>query len=122
MGQPYVYPDNDLAYSGNFLNMMYKMTELKYEPESAARARLWTSSFILHADHEQNCSTEARCAASASSQVDPYSAIAAGGSRRSTGRCTAAPTRPSCGCSSAIETKENIPELHRRREERRTSA
>ncbi|MGH2898470.1 MAG: citrate/2-methylcitrate synthase, partial [Solirubrobacteraceae bacterium] len=55
-GQPYVYPDNDLAYSGNFLNMMYKMTELKYEPDPRLERAL-DILFILHADHEQNCST-----------------------------------------------------------------
>src|SRR5205085_12479880 len=52
-GQPYVYPDNDLAYSGNFLNMMYKMTELKYEPDPRIERALDVL-FILHADHEQN--------------------------------------------------------------------
>jgi citrate synthase len=76
MGQPYVYPDNDLAYSGNFLNMMYKMTELKYEPDPRLERAL-DILFILHADHEQNCSTSA-VRSVGSSQVDPYSAIAAG--------------------------------------------
>jgi citrate synthase len=76
MGQPYVYPDNDLAYSGNFLNMMYKMTELKYQPDPRLERAL-DILFILHADHEQNCSTSA-VRSVGSSQVDPYSAIAAG--------------------------------------------
>jgi citrate synthase len=76
MGQPYVYPDNDLAYSGNFLNMMYKMTELKYEPDPRLERAL-DILFILHADHEQNCSTSA-VRSVGSSQVDPYSALAAG--------------------------------------------
>jgi citrate synthase len=76
MGQPYVYPDNDLAYPGNFLNMMYKMTELKYEPDPRVERALDVL-FILHADHEQNCSTNA-VRAVGSSQVDPYSAVAAG--------------------------------------------
>jgi citrate synthase len=75
MGQPYVYPDNDLAYSGNFLNMMYKMTELKYQPDPRLERAL-DILFILHADHEQNCSTSA-VRSVGSSQVDPYSAIAA---------------------------------------------
>jgi len=75
-GQPYVYPDNDLAYSGNFLNMMYKMTELKYQPDPRLERAL-DILFILHADHEQNCSTSA-VRGVGSSQVDPYSAIAAG--------------------------------------------
>jgi citrate synthase len=76
MGQPYVYPDNDLKYPGNFLNMMYKMTELKYEPDPRLERAL-DILFILHADHEQNCSTNA-VRAVGSSQVDPYSAVAAG--------------------------------------------
>ncbi|MFN8202779.1 MAG: citrate synthase [Solirubrobacteraceae bacterium] len=76
LGQPYVYPDNDLAYSGNFLSMMYKMTELKYEPDPRVERALDVL-FILHADHEQNCSTNA-VRAVGSSQVDPYSAFAAG--------------------------------------------
>jgi len=76
MGQPYVYPDNDLEYPGNFLSMMYKMTELKYQPDSRL-ARALDILFILHADHEQNCSTNA-VRAVGSSQVDPYSAVAAG--------------------------------------------
>src|SRR6266567_4438950 len=76
MGQPYVYPDNDLAYAGNFLNMMYKMTELKYEPDPRLERAL-DILFILHADHEQNCSTSA-VRSVGSSQVDPYSAVAAG--------------------------------------------
>jgi citrate synthase len=75
-GQPYVYPDNDLAYPGNFLNMLYKMTELKYEPDPRLERAL-DILFILHADHEQNCSTSA-VRSVGSSQVDPYSAVAAG--------------------------------------------
>ena len=76
MGQPYVYPDNDLQYPGNFLSMLFKMTELKYEPDPRL-ARALDILFILHADHEQNCSTSA-VRAVGSSQVDPYSAVAAG--------------------------------------------
>src|SRR4051812_39739147 len=76
MGQPYVYPDNDLRYPGNFLNMLYKMTELKYEPDPRLERAL-DILFILHADHEQNCSTSA-VRSVGSSQVDPYSAVAAG--------------------------------------------
>ena len=106
MGMPYVYPDNDLAYSGNFLSMMYKMTELKYKPDPRLERAL-DILFILHADHEQNCSTSA-VRSVGSSQVDPYSAIAAA-SRRSTARCTAAPTRPCCACSSASRTRRTSP-------------
>jgi len=76
MGQPYVYPDNDLEYAGNFLGMMYKMTELKYQPDPRL-ARALDVLFILHADHEQNASTSA-VRSVGSTQVDPYSAVAAG--------------------------------------------
>ena len=76
MGQPYVYPDNDLEYAGNFLGMMYKMTELKYQPDPRL-ARALDVLFILHADHEQNASTSA-VRSVGSAQVDPYSAVAAG--------------------------------------------
>jgi citrate synthase len=76
MGQPYVYPDNELNYAGNFLGMMYKMTELKYEPDPRLERALDVL-FILHADHEQNASTSA-VRSVGSTQVDPYSAVAAG--------------------------------------------
>src|SRR5207245_9541505 len=76
MGQPYVYPDNELDYAGNFLSMMYKMTELKYEPDPRL-ARALDVLFILHADHEQNASTSA-VRSVGSTQVDPYTAVAAG--------------------------------------------
>jgi citrate synthase len=75
-GMPYVYPDNDLSYPGNFLSMIYKMTELKYGPDPRLEHALDVL-FILHADHEQNCSTNA-VRGVGSSQVDPYSAVAAG--------------------------------------------
>ncbi len=74
MGLPYAYPDNDLSYTGNFLNMLYKMTELKYSPDPVLEKALDVL-FILHADHEQNCSTNAMRSIS-SSQADPYSALA----------------------------------------------
>jgi len=76
MGQPYVYPDNELSYAGNFLGMMYKMTELKYTPDPRLERALDVL-FILHADHEQNASTSA-VRAIGSTQVDPYSAVAGG--------------------------------------------
>jgi citrate synthase len=75
MGMPYVYPDNNLSYPGNFLNMMFKTTELKYEPHPALERALDVL-FILHADHEQNCSTSTMRVVG-SSHVDPYSAVAA---------------------------------------------
>jgi citrate synthase len=75
VGMPYVYPDNNLSYPGNFLNMMFKTTELKYEPHPALEHALDVL-FILHADHEQNCSTSTMRVVG-SSHVDPYSAVAA---------------------------------------------
>jgi citrate synthase len=74
IGRPYVYPDNDLSFAGNFLNMLFKMTELKYQPNPVLERALDVL-FILHADHEQNCSTHAMRGIG-SSQVDPYSALA----------------------------------------------
>ncbi|MDE0035456.1 MAG: citrate synthase [Deltaproteobacteria bacterium] len=74
IGLPYAYPDNDLSYTGNFLNMLYKMTELKYTPDPVLEKALDVL-FILHADHEQNCSTNAMRSVG-SSQTDPYSALA----------------------------------------------
>ena len=73
-GLPYVYPDNDLSYTGNFLNMLDKMTQVKYQPKPALERALDVL-FILHADHEQNCGTNAMRAIG-SSRVDPYSAMA----------------------------------------------
>jgi citrate synthase len=74
MGRPFVYPDNDLSYTGNFLSMLFKMTEAKYQPHPVLERALDVL-FILHADHEQNCSTSAMRGIG-SSQVDPYSALA----------------------------------------------
>jgi citrate synthase len=75
LGLPFVYPDNDLSYTGNFLNMLFKTTELKYHPNPALERAL-DILFILHADHEQNCSTSAMRGVG-SSQSDPYCATAA---------------------------------------------
>jgi citrate synthase len=108
MGQPYVYPDNDLTYAGNFLGMMYKMTELKYEPDPRLEKAL-DILFILHADHEQNASTSA-VRSVGSTQVDPYSSLAAG---------VAALYGPLHGGANEavlrmlkrIESKENIPDF-----------
>jgi citrate synthase len=107
-GMPYVYPDNDLSYPGNFLSMIYKVAELKYKPDPRLERALDVL-FILHADHEQNCSTSA-VRGVGSSQVDPYSAIAAG---------VAALYGPLHGGANEqvlrmlrrIETKENIPDF-----------
>jgi citrate synthase len=108
MGQPYVYPDNELRYPGNFLGMLYKMTELKYQPDPRLERAL-DILFILHADHEQNCSTSA-VRSVGSSQVDPYSAVAAG---------VAALYGPLHGGANEavlrmltrIETKDNVPDF-----------
>src|SRR3954470_10558679 len=108
LGLPYNYPVNDLSYPANFLSMMFKMTELRYEADprlERALDVLW----ILHADHEQNCSTNA-VRAVGSSQVDPYSAVAAG---------VAALYGPLHGGANEavlrmldrIEKKENIPDF-----------
>jgi citrate synthase len=75
VGMPYAYPDNDLSYPGNFLNMLFKKTEVQYKPNPVLERALDVL-FILHADHEQNCSTSAmRMVGSA--QTDPYSSLAA---------------------------------------------
>jgi citrate synthase len=76
LGMPYAYPDNGLSYVGNFLNMLFKTTEMKYEPNPTIEKALEVL-FILHADHEQNCSTNA-VRSVGSSRVDPYSAVAGG--------------------------------------------
>jgi citrate synthase len=74
-GLPYAYPDNELSYAGNFLNMMWKVTELRYKVDPVLERALDVL-FILHADHEQNASTNTMRAVG-STHADPYSAIAA---------------------------------------------
>jgi len=78
VGLPYVYPDNELSYCGNFLSMMFKTTELKYYPNPVVEKAL-NVLFILHADHEQNCSTSAMRTVG-SSHADPYVSVAAAAS------------------------------------------
>jgi citrate synthase len=75
LGMPYVYPDNDLSYPGNFLNMLFRTSETRYRPNPTLERAL-DILFILHADHEQNCSTNT-VRGVGSSHVDPYSATAA---------------------------------------------
>ena len=75
LGMPFVYPDNELSYCGNFLNMLFRTTELKYRPNPTLERAL-DILFTLHADHEQNCSSTAMRVVG-SSHVDPYSATAA---------------------------------------------
>jgi citrate synthase len=74
VGLPYAYPDGELSYAGNFLNMMWRMTEPRYNPDPVL-TRALDVLFILHADHEQNCSTSTMRVIG-SSQSDPYSAAA----------------------------------------------
>ncbi len=76
LGLPYVYPDNELSYTGNFLSMLFKMAEPRYEPDPRLEKAL-DILFILHADHEQNCSAAA-VRVVGSSLTDPFTAIAAG--------------------------------------------
>jgi citrate synthase len=76
LGKPYVYPDNGLSYTANFLAMLFKMSEPTYVADERLVHALEVL-FILHADHEQNCSTNA-VRSVGSSQVDPYSAVAGG--------------------------------------------
>jgi citrate synthase len=108
MGQPYVYPDNELDYAGNFLGMMYKMTELKYEPDPRL-ARALDVLFILHADHEQNASTSA-VRSVGSTQVDPYSAVAAGVAALY-GPLHGGANEAALRMLARIETVENIPDF-----------
>jgi citrate synthase len=107
-GQPYVYPDNDLRYAGNFLSMMYKMTELKYQPDPRLERALDVL-FILHADHEQNCSTSA-VRGVGSSRVDPYSAVA-GGIAALYGPLHGGANEAVLRMLHRIERKENIPDF-----------
>jgi citrate synthase len=74
LGLPYNYPDNDLSFTGNFLNMLFKMAEIKYQPNPVLERALDVL-FILHAEHEQNCSTNAMRAIG-SSHADPFSSMA----------------------------------------------
>jgi citrate synthase len=74
-GYPFVYPDPSLSYTGNFLNMMFRRAEPSYKPDPVLEKALDVL-FILHADHEQNCGTNAMRSVG-SSKVDPYSAMAA---------------------------------------------
>jgi citrate synthase len=76
LGLPFVHPDNELSYVGNFLSMLYKMSEQQYKPDPRIERALEIL-FILHADHEQNCSTTA-VRVVGSSHADPYSSVAAG--------------------------------------------
>src|ERR1017187_7737292 len=108
MGQPYVYTDNELSYAGNFLGMMYKMTELKYEPDPRLERALDVL-FILHADHEQNASTSA-VRSVGSTHVDPYSAVAAGVAALY-GPLHGGANEAALRMLHRIERKENVPDF-----------
>ena len=110
-GLRYVYPDNDLSYTGNFLNMMFKMTETKYTANRALERALDVL-FILHADHEQNCSTNAMRSIG-SSRVDPYSATA-GAAAALYGPLHGGANEEVLKMLSRIENTRNIPEFIQR--------
>jgi citrate synthase len=101
-GLPYVYPDNDLSYAGNFLSMMFKATEVKYKVDPVLE-RAMDVLYILHADHEQNCSTSAMRGVG-SSHTDPYS----------TAPSTAGRTNRCCGCSRTSGARTRCPRSSRR--------
>ena len=110
-GLRYIYPDNDLSYTGNFLNMMFKMTDTKYTPNRALEHALDVL-FILHADHEQNCSTNAMRAIG-SSCVDPYSAMA-GAAAALYGPLHGGANEEVLKMLSRIDQTRNIPEFIKR--------
>ncbi len=110
-GLRYIYPHNDLSYTGNFLNMMFKMTDAKYTPNPALERALDVL-FILHADHEQNCSTNAMRAIG-SSCVDPYSAMA-GAAAALYGPLHGGANEQVLKMLSRIEDTRNIPEFIQR--------
>ncbi len=106
LGLPYIYPDNDLAYTANFMNMLWKMLEPKYLANPVL-ARALSILFILHADHELNCSTNAMRAVG-SSQADPYLSVAAAAAGLS-GPLHGGANEQVLKMLDAIGTKENIP-------------
>jgi citrate synthase len=106
VGFPYIYPDNDLSYPANFMNMLWKMVEPKYLANPVI-ARALDILFILHADHEQNCSTNAMRAVG-SSQSDPYLATAAAAAALS-GPLHGGANEEVLHMLDEIGSKENIP-------------
>ena len=111
VGMPFVYPDNNLDFPPNFLNMMWRVGEPTTRPNPVL-ARALDVLFILHADHEQNCGTTAMRVVG-SSHADPYSARPRR-PPRSTARSTAAPTRRSSACSPRSARSTNVPPSSRR--------
>jgi len=110
-GLRYIYPNNDLSYTGNFLHMMFKMTDAKYAPDPTLERALDVL-FILHADHEQNCSTNAMRAIG-SSCVDPYSAMA-GAAAALYGPLHGGANEEVLKMLSRIDNTRNIPEFIQR--------
>jgi citrate synthase len=106
VGRPYVYPDNNLSYTANFMSMLWKMTELQYQANPVL-AKALDVLFILHADHEQNCSANAMRGIG-SSHVDPYSAIA-GAAAALYGPLHGGANEEVLHMLDAIGTKENVP-------------
>jgi citrate synthase len=106
VGFPYIYPDNDLTYTENFMNMLWKMVEPKYVANPVI-ARALDILFILHADHEQNCSTNAMRAVG-SAQADPYLAIASAASALS-GPLHGGANEEVLHMLDEIGTKDNVP-------------
>ena len=116
-GLPYVLPRNDLDYIPNFVNMTFEIGG-RHEPSPVLEHALEIL-LVLHADHEQNCSTSA-VRSVGSSQVDPFSAVSAG-IAACTARSTEAPTRPSSGCSTRSETRSVSRNSSRRSRPARTA-
>ena len=109
-GLPFVYPDNDLSFTGNFLSMLWKMSEAKYMPDPVLE-RAIDVLFILHADHEQNCSANAMRAVGSSRPIRTRRRPRP--PRRSTARCTAAPTKKCSACSRRSATRSTSPSSSR---------
>ena len=106
VGFPYVYPDNDLSYTGNFMNMLWKMVEPKYAANPVL-ARALDVLFILHADHEQNCSTNTMRSVG-SSLADPYLSVAAAAAALS-GSLHGGANEEVLKMLDEIGTKDNVP-------------
>ena len=120
LGMPFAYPDNELSYAGNFLNMLFRTTELKYRPNPTLERAL-DILFILHADHEQNCSSTAMRGVG-SSHVDPYSRDRRGHRRALRPAARRRERSKSCACSLEIGSMNNVPAYIKQRESRRKAA
>jgi citrate synthase len=111
IGMPFVYPDGELSYAGNFLSMMFKGTQLRYKPNPALERALDVL-FILHADHEQNCSTTTMRGIG-SSHCDPFTALA-GAAAALYGPLHGGANEAVLRMLMEIGTKDRIPEFIRR--------